>query len=89
MLKPRADSASLYLLCFSDLGKMFHQAEKYDSDFTDTLSGFNAGVCVSMSVWMPENEPIHKKEKELREKRKRCDEMLYLQLGCNIFAQDC
>lgn len=38
-------------IMFSDLGRMFHQPEKYDSDFTDTLSGFNAGgqgsVCVA------------------------------------------
>lgn len=29
---------------------MFHRPEKCDSDFTDTLSGFNAGWCVCMCV---------------------------------------
>lgn len=76
---------------------MFHQAEKYESDFTDTLSGFNAGMCfcgVCVCVCMNARKLaymyiyIKKRETELREKRKRCDEMLYLQSGCYIFAQD-
>lgn len=35
-------SASLFIM-FSGLSRMFHQCEKYDSDFTDALSGFSTG----------------------------------------------
>lgn len=31
-------------IMFSGPSRMFHQPEKYDSDFTDTLSGFSAGI---------------------------------------------
>ncbi len=40
-------------IMFSDQSRMFHLHEKYDSDFTDTLSGFRAGmqgVCVCVCV---------------------------------------
>lgn len=40
--KAESDSVALYLSCFSDLSRMFHQPEKCD-DYTDSLSGFKAG----------------------------------------------
>lgn len=38
-------SGPLFIM-FSGPRRMFHQTEKYDSGFTDTLSGFNAALCV-------------------------------------------
>lgn len=62
---------------------MFHQPEKYDSDSTDTLLGFNAGrqgyVCVcavdmcepSVSVCMPENDFVYIMRREGERERKK------------------
>lgn len=36
-------------IMFSDPSRMFQWSEKYDSDFTNTLSGFRAGRRVEMS----------------------------------------
>lgn len=70
-------------IMFSGPGRMFHQLEKYDSDFTDVLSGFIAGrqesvrvcwICMShMFVVKKEGDGREQRKKEKRDERKRRD----------------
>lgn len=56
-------------IMFSGLGRMFHQHEKYDSDFTDTLSGFSAGRKESVCNERGRRERAQEREQEMREER--------------------
>lgn len=46
-------------IMFSGPGRMFHQLEKYDSDFTDVLSGFIAGRQESVRVCVLDMHESH------------------------------
>lgn len=74
---------------------MFHRHEEYDGDFTDTLSGLDAGRQQTYMRW----EHVNARRTTAREERwteeltggRREEEEeevqpTYLQLGCNISA---
>lgn len=46
-------------IMFSGLSRMFHQPEKYDSDFTGALSGFIAGRQQSVRVCALDTHESH------------------------------